>query len=212
MPIGLVVSFALVKHSSIIGFLIYSSSLILILFYPKGLWYTPFQNTSPFFDFTLNNVLFLFMDDKVSGNDCVPIWVFSSSTSDFLNTSPKFLFGCLTSSNFLILGERLPPNFISWVQSKIPFLILRARWCLCCSADLRELTKSYSVTLESELIYLLWNGELFGGISEFSPNLYRPLNLSLVLSIVKGLNFSFQQVEVKCSNSLSVMSIEILSR
>ena len=67
---------------------------------------------------------------------------------DSLVTSPNFWVNSFTSSNLFVIGLRDSATFMSWVCSKILFLILGTRCSFCCSANLRRLSEPYSVTLE----------------------------------------------------------------
>ena len=106
--IDLVVSSVWVKYVWKLGFISFSSSLILILLSPNALIGILFFQSRYPFDFSCKLKKFYFSNIrlKVSRNDWVPIifciagaWVFPSSTSDFLTKSPNCLVVSITSSN-----------------------------------------------------------------------------------------------------------------
>ena len=75
------------------------------------------------------------MNANVSRNDWVPtivcmagVWVFPSSDLVSLDTSAKLSVDSLTTSSFLMIGEKCLAKFLSWVCFKFLFLNLYARW------------------------------------------------------------------------------------
>ena len=66
--------------------------------------------------------------------------------------SPNFWVDSFVSDNFLVIGDKFPANFLSWVCFKILFLLLGVRWFFCYSANLRGIIVSCSVTFEEILI------------------------------------------------------------
>ena len=108
-------------------------------------------------------ILLFFIRVKVSLIDYAPVFfskagvcVFSSTLSDFLTSGLldsliDSLIDLIISSNFFVVGDKLSANLTSRVCYNF-FLILRAPFSFCCSANSRKLFRSCSVTLGKTLI------------------------------------------------------------
>ena len=89
------------------------------------------------------------------------VWKFSSSylisrgticrlffEFDFFISSPNFLVLSLKVCNFVVIGDKLSANLMSWFCFEILVLNLRAGWFFCYSVNLPRFIKPCSVTLE----------------------------------------------------------------